>query len=204
VRPINLLPPEVAEESKRRRRIGMLIVAGIAYVLLLVAGVFFWNTKVSAARADVETQEEINAGLEQQVASLADAGALQAEFESKAALVREALAKDVDWGIFLNDLSRLLPERVWVEAFNGNIVEGEATEVVAQVTFSGIGFDFPDVSEWLRTLESSGFSGVMGPWVNTASESTIGEEAVVNFTSTAVLTTGAVTDRAEELIPEVP
>ena len=39
MRPINLLPPEVAEERNRRRRIGMLIVAGIAYVLLLVAGV---------------------------------------------------------------------------------------------------------------------------------------------------------------------
>ena len=204
MRPINLLPPEVAEESKRRRRIGMLIVAGIAYVLLLVAGVFFWNTKVSAARADVETQEEINAGLEQQVASLADAGALQADFQSKAALVREALAKDVDWGIFLNDLSRLLPERVWVEAFNGNIVEGEVAEVVGQVTFSGIGFDFPDISEWLRTLESAGFSGVTGPWVSTASESSIGDQAVVSFSSTAMLTTGAITDRAVELIPEVP
>ncbi len=72
------------------------------------------------------------------------------------------------------------------------------------MTFSGVGFDFPDVSEWLRTLESAGFSGVTGPWVSTASESTIGEEAVVSFSSTAVLTTGAVTDRAQELIPEVP
>lgn len=204
MRPINLLPPEVAEESKRRRRIGMLILAGIAYVLLLVAGVFYWNTKVSAARAEVASQEEINVGYEQQVAALADAGALQAEFQAKAALVQEALAKDVDWGIFLNDLSRLLPERVWVEAFNGNIVEGESAEVVGQVTFSGIGFEFPDVAEWLRSLESAGFSGVIGPWVSTASESTIGEEAVINFSSTAVLTTGAVTDRAEELIPEVP
>lgn len=204
MRPINLLPPEVAEERNRRRRIGLLILAGIAYVLLLVAGVFYWNTKVSAARADVATQEEINAGLEQEVAALADAGALQAEFQGKASLVQEALAKDIDWGIFLNDLSRLLPERVWVEAFNGSIVEGESAEVVGQVTFSGVGFGFPDVSEWLRSLESAGFSGIIGPWVSTASESTIGEEAVVSFSSTAVLTTGAVTDRAEELIPEVP
>lgn len=204
MRPINLLPPEVAEERSRRRRVGMLILAGIAYVLLLVAGVFYWNTRVSAARAEVDIQEEINAGLEQQVAALADARGLQAEFQSKALLVQEALAKDVDWGIFLNDLSRLLPERVWVEAFNGAIVEGQSAEVVGQVTFSGIGFDFPDLSEWLRSLESAGFSGVIGPWVSTASESTIGEEEVISFTSTAVLTTGAVTDRVQELIPEVP
>ncbi|MCU0281843.1 MAG: PilN domain-containing protein, partial [Acidimicrobiia bacterium] len=172
--------------------------------LLLVAGVFYWNTRVAAARADVEVQREINSGLEQEVASLADAGALLAEFQAKAALVQEALVNDVDWGIFLNDLSRLLPERVWVESFTGNIVEGQGATIVGEVTFSGVGFDFPDLSEWLRTLDSGGFSGIAGPWLSTASESTIGEEAVVSFTSTAVLTTGAVTDRAQELIPEVP
>jgi Tfp pilus assembly protein PilN len=204
VRPINLLPPEVAEERSRRRRAGLLVVAGIAYVLLLVAGVFYWNTRVSAARAGVEAQQEINAGLEQEVASLADAGALQAEFQAKSALVQEALVNDIDWGVFLNDLSRLLPERVWVESFNGSIVEGDSTEVVAQVTFSGVGFGFPDVSEWLRTLDSGAFAGVTGPWVSTAAESSIGDEPVVGFSSSATLTIGAVTDRAVELIPEVP
>jgi Tfp pilus assembly protein PilN len=204
VRPINLLPPEVAEERSRRRRAGLLVVAGIAYVFLLVAGVFYWNTRVSAAQAKVDTQQQVNAGLEQEVASLADAGALQTEFQSRAALVQEALVNDIDWGVFLNDLSRLLPERVWVESFNGSIVEGESTEVVGQVTFSGVGFEFPDVSEWLRTLDSGAFAGVTGPWVSTAAESTIGEESVVSFSSTATLTTGAVTDRVAELIPEVP
>lgn len=204
MRPINLLPPEVAEERSRRRRAGLLVVAAIAYVLLLVAGVFYWNTRVAAARANVEVQDEINSGLEQEVASLADAGTLLAEFQAKALLVQEALVNDVDWGIFLNDLARLLPERVWVESFNGNIVEGQGARIVGEVTFSGFGFGFPDVSEWLRALDSGGFSGITGPWVSTAAGSTIGEEAVVGFTSTAVLTTGAVTDRAQELIPEVP
>ena len=76
--------------------------------------------------------------------------------------------------------------------------------IVGQVSFSGVGFDFPDVSEWLRALDSGGFSGVTGPWVSTASESAIGDEAVVSFSSTAALTEGAVTDRAQELMPEVP
>ena len=204
MRPINLLPPEVAEERTRRRRAWLLVLAAIAYVLLLVAGVFLWNSRVSSARAEVEAQEQRNAGLQQEVASLADAAALQAEFQAKAALVQEALVNDVDWGIFLNDLSRLLPERTWVESFNGSIVEGESTGIVGQVSFSGVGFDYPDVSDWLRALDTGGFSGVTGPWVSTASESSIGEQAVVSFSSTAMLTTGAVTDRAAELIPEVP
>jgi len=204
VRPINLLPPEVAEERSRRRRAGLLVVAGIAYVLLLVAGVFFWQHQVSAARAQVTLQEEANRRIEGQLAELADAAALQAEFAAKSALVATALTNDVDWGIFLNDLARMLPERVWVESFNGSIAEGAVGEIVGQVTFSGVGFDYPDIAEWLRSLGSEGFKGVTGPWVSTASESSIGDEAVVSFSSSAALTTGAVTDRAQELIPEVP
>jgi Tfp pilus assembly protein PilN len=170
VRPINLLPPEVAEERTKRR----------------------------------EDQQEINRTLEREVAALADAGALQAEFETKASLVRAALTDDVDWGKLLNDFSRLLPPRVWIESFSGTVATGAFPELVGEVSFNGVGFDFPDVSEWLRSLGSEAFSGITGPWVSTAVESTIGEEPVVNFSSTAALTTGAVTDRAEDLIPEVP
>ena len=204
MRPINLLPPEVAEERSRRRRVWLLVLAGIAYVLLLVVGVFFWQHQVSAARAQVTQQEEANRRIEGQLAELADAAALEAEFAAKSALVAEALTNDVDWGIFLNDLARMLPERVWVESFNGSIAEGSVGEIVGQVTFSGVGFDYPDIAEWLRSLGSEGFKGVTGPWVSTASESSIGDEAVVSFSSSAALTTGAVTDRSQELIPEVP
>jgi Tfp pilus assembly protein PilN len=204
VRPINLLPPEIAEERSRRRRYGLLIVAAIAYVVVLVAGVFYWNTRVAAERRRVDEQQAFNDDLRAQVGALGDAAALRSQVEAKAALVQTALANDVDWGIFLNDLSRYLPERVWVEIFNGAVLAGEVPGAVGQVTFSGVGFDFPDVSEWLRTMNSGVFAGLTGPWVSTASESTIGEEAVVTFTSTAVLTSGAATDRAAKLIPEVP
>jgi Tfp pilus assembly protein PilN len=204
VRPINLLPPEVAEERTKRRRVALLVAAGVAYVAALAGGVFYWNSRVSAAKAEVEDQQAVNRTLEQEVAALADAGALQEQFEGKAALVRAALAGDVDWGVLLNDLSRLVPPRVWIESFAGAIEPEASTGMVGTVSFSGVGFDFPDVAEWLRSLGSEAFAGITGPWVSTAAEAAIGEEPVVTFTSTAALTTGAVTDRAEDLIPEVP
>ncbi len=204
MRPINLLPPEVAEERTKRRRVALLVAGGVVYLAVLVGGVFYWNSRVSAAKADVEAQQGINRSLEQEVAGLAEAGALQQRFEDRAALVRTALATDVDWGVFLNDLSRLVPPRVWIQSFAGAIEPGASTELVGSVFFSGVGFDFPDVSEWLRSLGSEGFSGITGPWVSTADGGVIGEEPVVTFSSTAALTAGALTDRAEDLIPEVP
>lgn len=204
MRPINLVPREVAEERSKRRRVVWVVLAGVAYLALLVGGVFYWNARVSAARAEVDAQGEINRGLEQQVAALADAGGLEEEFEGRAGLVRAALAGDVDWGILLNDLSRLLPTRVWLESFSGSTGPDVNPEVIGQLSFSCVGFEFPDVSEWLRSLGSGAFAGLTGPWVTTAVSGAIGEEEVVSFFSTAVLTTGAVTDRADDLIPEVP
>jgi Tfp pilus assembly protein PilN len=204
MRPINLLPPEVAQQRTRRRRVAIAIFGAIAYLVLLVVGMLFWDTKVDAAREDLDAQTDINLSLEREVAALGDSAVTQTQYQAKADLVRSALASDIDWGIFLNDLARLIPPRVWVGTFNGSVVPQTTPGVVGLVTFSGTGFDFPDVSAWLRALESDQFAGITGPWVTTVSQGTIGLEEVVTFSSTAVLTTAAVTDRAETLIPEVP
>jgi Tfp pilus assembly protein PilN len=204
MRPINLLPPEVAEERSRRRRVGLLIFGVVAYIALLGVGVLYWDSKVSAARDDIDAQLEINQSLEREVVALSSAGELQIEYQDRSNLVRTALATDVDWGILLNDLARLVPPRVWVETFSGTTVAETTPGVLGQVAFSGVGFDFPDVSAWLRALDSDQFNGVTGTWVSTIAEGFIGDTNVVTFSSTAVLTTAAATNRAETLIPEIP
>ncbi|HAX81104.1 MAG TPA: hypothetical protein DCY40_00855 [Actinobacteria bacterium] len=204
MRPINLLPPEVAQQRTRRRRVAIGLFGVLAYLLLLGVGMLYWDSKVDAARDDLDRQAEVNLSLEREVAALGESAEMQTQYQAKADLVRYALVSDVDWGIFLNDLARLIPPRVWVETFSGAIALEAVPGVVGQVTFGGIGFGFPDVSAWLRALESDQFAGITGPWVTTVAQSSIGADAVVTFSSTAVLTTAALTDRAETLIPEVP
>lgn len=204
MRPINLLPPEVARQRTRRRRIALMVVAAIAYVAVLAVGVLIWNGRVDTARRNLDTQLSVNQTLERQVVALSESGNLREQFNDRADLVRTALATDVDWGIILNDLARLLPPRLWVETFSGAVIPETTPGVVGQVAFSGVGFDFPDVSAWLRALDSEQFNGITGTWVSTVSEGIIGASDVVTFTSTAVLTQAATTNRADELIPEVP
>ena len=204
MRPINLLPPEFGAKQARRRRLAMLGFAVVAYVVILGLGFFLWGGRVDNARRDLEAQNSIVQTLEREVVGLADAGQLVVEYETKAELVRQALGNDIDWGIIMNDLARLLPPRLWVSTFSGNVVAETIPGVLGQVAFSGIGFDFPDVSAWLRALDSEQFAGIAGTWVSTVSEGVVGEEEVVNFSSTAALTFTAVTNRAENLIPEVP
>jgi Tfp pilus assembly protein PilN len=204
MRPINLLPPEVAQQRVRRRRLALAGIGGALYLVLLFVGVLYWNGKVDAARDDLDVQLGVNQTLERDIVALTETAQIRSTYEAKAGLVREALATDVNWGLILNDLGRLLPPRLWVETFSGTILPPATPGVVGQVAFSGVGFDFPDVSSWLRALDSEQFGGITGTWVTTASEAVIGEQAVVTFTSTAVLTAAANTDRAASLIPEVP
>ena len=204
MRPINLLPPEFGDRKTRRRRLGLLAFAIAAYIAVLAIGFFLWGGRVDNARRDVEAQNSIVQTLERQVVGLSESGELAVRYEAKADLVRTALSNDIDWGIIMNDLARLLPPRLWVETFSGTIVPETIPGVLGQVAFSGIGFDFPDVSAWLRALDSEQFAGITGTWVSTVSQGVVGEDEVVNFTSTAVLTSSAVTNRADLLIPEVP
>jgi Tfp pilus assembly protein PilN len=204
LRPINLLPRELARDKVRRRHRGLIIFLALAYVGALAAGVVYWNSRVGSAAAEARAQEDSNLQLQQQVASLADAGLIKADFEAKAALVRSALVSDVDWGAFLNDLATLLPPRLWVETFSANVVLAPNPGVIGQISISGVGFDYPDVAAFLHALDSGAFVGVIGSWVGTAAVGVIGEEPVVNFSATAALTTDGVTGRADTLIPEVP
>jgi len=204
MRPINLLPPEFGAQQTRRRRLAMVAFAVVAYVAVLGLGFFLWGGRVDNARRDLEAQNSIVQSLEREVVGLADSGQLAVAYETKAELVRQALGNDIDWGIIMNDLARLLPPRLWVSTFSGNVVAETIPGVLGTVAFSGIGFNFPDVSAWLRALDSEQFAGVAGTWVSTVSQGVVGEDDVVNFTSTAALTSAAVTNRAENLIPEVP
>jgi len=204
MRPINLLPPEFGQRRVQRRRMALLAFVFAAYIVVLGMGLLIWSGRVDDARRDVEAQNSIVQTLQRQVIGLADSGELAIRFQEKADLVNTALSRDVDWGIIMNDLARLLPPRLWVETFSGTVVAETIPGVVGQVAFSGIGFDFPDVSAWLRALDSEQFSGITGTWVSTLSQGTVGSDDVVTFSSTAVLTSAAVTNRAANLIPEVP
>ncbi len=204
MRPINLLPPEFGQKRLRRRRMALLSFVFAAYIAVLGMGVLIWSGRVDDARRDAEAQNTIVQTLQRQVIGLADSGELAIRFQEKADLVNTALSRDVDWGIIMNDLARLLPPRLWVETFSGTVLSENIPGVVGQVSFSGVGFDFPDVSAWLRALDSEQFSGITGTWVSTLSQGVVGNEDVVTFASTAVLTSAAVTNRAANLIPEVP
>ena len=203
MRPINLLPPEAFERQKSRRLLTRLAILGAAYLVLLLLLTILWSGRVGRAEDALAAQEETNTALQAQIVELQPVGVLVTRYEENASLIETALETDVSWGRVLNDLGRVIPDRVWLDGFSGSAGRDEETGAIGTMQTNGTGFDYPDVSAWLRALDSDRFPAVGGTWVGTAGDATIGNAIVVQFVSQSSLTEAASSNRVDERVPEV-
>jgi Tfp pilus assembly protein PilN len=199
---INLLPPEEFERLGARRLRTRLVLIGLIYLVGLAGLTLWWNNRVADAEAEVTVQQERNLDLQAEVQSLSEAEQLVEAYDGNVLLVADALQRDMSWGRLLNDLARMIPDRVWLESFAGAVGD-DAEGVLGSVTVAGVAFSYPDVSAWLRSLDSDRFPGVEGTWVQTISDSLIGEAELVGFSSTTSLTESALANRLDERVPLV-
>ena len=203
MRPINLLPPEAFERSAGRRRVFRLALIAVLYLIIL--GLLFVMARRDTAdiRQAVADQQAVNIGLQAQLADMQGANDLVVRYDEDAALIEAVLTADVSWGRILNDLGRMIPDRVWLNGFQGRVDLDPASPAEGSFQVTGTGFGFGDVAAWLRSLDSDRFPSVAGTWVSTVSGDNIGDIPVVSFESQTSLTAAALTERVEERIPEV-
>lgn len=202
---INLLPPEVLERQRTRRRTVMVAGAGLL-VLVVLAGFYFVQVlTLQGVEDDIEIQRAENAQLEAQIAELQDIAALEDEIERTRLVLTGLLADRVLWSGVLRDVSLVIPGEVWLNGITAQLGLTEtdeagapvatATGVVGQISFSGVAFDHRDVALWLSRLED--VRGFINPWLSTSSKSPIGEQEAVTFTSSVDLSEQAVARRGE-------
>lgn len=201
MRPINLLPPEAHVKEQARARVARLALLAALYLALLAVLTLIWQGRVTEAEQDAAAQQLTNSALEAQVIEFQTVEGLVAEYDANVALMQVALADDLSWGRILNDLGRIIPDSVWLESFRGTVEADPATAQVGSVQVTGVGFDFPDVSAWLRALDSDRFPAATSTWVTSVTEGQIGEAEVVNFISQTSLTEAARSDRLDTRIP---
>lgn len=206
MRAVNLLPPEEAERSAaRRRRVGYLFLM-MLYVGALALGYLFFAGRADQAEEDLATQQATNQEIREDIGRLASADSMRSDYRARANDVSQILASDISWGRLLNDLARLIPDRVWLTSLTASASVSEANPgSFGQVTMAGTAFDYPDAASWLRTLDSDRWPAIGAAWVNsTAVEAVAGGIEAVNFSSIGNLTDAAISRRIDERIPEVP
>jgi Tfp pilus assembly protein PilN len=206
---INLLPPEIYERQRLRRRTAVVIAVGI--ILLAGVGAFYFLQvlRLNAVEDDVAQQEAENAQLQQEISELQEIADLQAEIESTRTVLSSLLSDRVLWSGILRDISLVIPGEAWLEGLTGTLTAAtaapgtteaptvEATAqpagLVGQITFTGFAFDHRDVALWLSRLED--VRGFVNPWLSNSAKTPIGETEVVQFASSVDLSEQALARR---------
>jgi Tfp pilus assembly protein PilN len=214
---INLLPPEIYERQRVRRRTAAVIVVGLIVLAALGAFYFLQILHLNEVEDDITAQEAENAQLQAQIAELQEIDALQREIEATRTVLNALLADRVLWSGVLRDVSLVIPGQAWLSGLSGQVgapgtagttattttgttttttTPGQAAQpgaLVGQISFDGFAFTHRDVALWLSRLED--VRGFLNPWLSNSTKTDIGTQEAVQFNSSVDLSEQALARR---------
>jgi len=196
---LSLLPPEVNDRIRSRRQAAF-VGCGVT---LLIAGMMFmwWQRKSTIEQVRDETAAVVtnSSDLQAQIARLAPFQIIEAEFSQRSVVVSEALARDVAWSKLIQEVATVLPDDVWLDAFNATAPSADRP---GGFTVTGRGANHTSSARWLLRLDN--LESVAGLWVpsSTIREGAAGLAEVI-FNSTATLTDSAFSSRVDRYLNRI-
>jgi type IV pilus assembly protein PilN len=144
---INLLPVRAAQ--KKARLYGQLAAMGLALVFtVIVCGAVYSSMAIS-----ISSEKKEIAGIEKEIASLkkvlgevARFKQLQKEYQAKLDVLVGLKEKKTGPVHLLDELSRVLPEKMWINDFK---------ESGGNISLKGVGLNEATVASFMRDLEAS-------------------------------------------------
>lgn len=202
---VNLLPPEIQEAARFRRFQFAMVAAGIGAVVVVGGLAYNAHHGVTKAQVQLDAAKQQQTTLQSQRAALQSVQDVYDQVSAKKAMLAEAMAPEVRWSYYLNDLSLKIPDHVWlssVTATESGSTSGPAPAASAAtlvpaglgtVTFAGTAFSHDDVATWLDALaKERGFTNV---YFSSSTKTLIGTRPVVNFSSSVTLSPTALSGR---------
>ena len=198
---VNLLPSEILD-ARAFRRVQRALVGAVAAALVVGAGAFAWSLhEVSTAQAALDVSRARTAQLHTEEAKYADVPRVLAQVEQAKTARRTALADDVLWYRFFDDLAAATPDTVALTNVTVTLGGSAASASdpltpsgIGTVTFDGGGDRFPAVSSWLESVAT--VDGLDGSTLQSATRTSGGAaEGPVSFTSRIVIAASALSHR---------
>lgn len=191
---VNLLPPEIGERRRLRQTqigLGAAVLATVGVVSLLYVGA---SSSVGTAQEQVTASSAVSQQLRAETARYSDVTAVYTKAAAAQAMLTQAMGQEVRFSQLMSDVSLTVPGRVWITslAFSQEPVQpavGSTEPGIGTMTVAGVGFSHDDVAVWLDAL--GGQANYVNPYFSNSTEALIGTRTVVNFASTATLTSKA-------------
>ncbi|MFL6100771.1 MAG: PilN domain-containing protein [Actinomycetales bacterium] len=197
---VNLLPPEV-HQARQLRRLQAGLGVGVAAVALAVGGFYFLQTQAAG-----DAQESLNqvaakgSTLTAQKAQYAQVPRTLSAIEAAESARQNAMANDVQWYRYLNDLSYVTPKNAWFLTVDISLNQSGVVNVnpvahasIATVTVTGAAKVHNDVASWLNSASKE--SGWTDAYFTNSQKQDMNGETFVQFSSTANVTDDALSHR---------
>ncbi len=169
---VNLLPPEVRERQRARRRTALVALAGALALAIVVGASALQVVGLRRVEGELAAQERVNAELEAEVASLQEFADLEAQLQAQRQLVDAVFLGEVSFSRVLLDVSRTIPDNAFLTELSAQITAPtQGTEpgaVVGSLSFSGTVGDIDALAAFLTRLEQ--VRGWVNPWTSNAQE----------------------------------
>ena len=203
---VDLLPPEI-RAARHLRRVQQGLGAGVVVVLLLVSGATaLAESSASTARDELAAAQARTAALQAEQAQYAEVTQVLSQLEEVESARARAMAGDVLWASYLDEISGRAPAGVWLQqlgvALQPTAVAGgvpaEAADpladpAIATITVVGSGGSYEDVAAWLDGLTA--VPGLSDARYSIATRAGTEERPVVEFSSTVGVVPDALSHR---------
>ena len=198
---VNLLPPEIIA-ARAFRRAQTYLGATVAIVALAIAGVYLMavNDRNHAA-TELAASQATGQSLKKEQDKYADVPRVYQAIDDAQTARQTAMSQDVEWFRYLTDFSLTMPANVWLTSLDmslagtagGAAPAAGTTPGVGTLTFAGVAYNHPDVAAWLVTLAKE--RAVTDAYFSSSTKAKIGTRNVVNFSSTAGVSSAALSHR---------
>jgi Tfp pilus assembly protein PilN len=196
---VNLLPSEILEGRRLRRTKGVLAGGLTLVVAGLVGGYVLQVGATNKAQDELDAAKAEHATLVQAQAKYADVPRTIKAIDAAETTRELAMANDVEWYRTLTNISITQPSNVWLTKLQLQVAAPDPAAApgtqagVGTVTAEGSAIDHPDVATWLDTLGNQ--PGMADAYFSSSEKNKIGSKVVVDFKSTATLTSDALSHR---------
>ncbi len=205
---VNLLPPEIAQERQLRRTQAILGLVVVGVLGAVGAGYLLASAGADSAADGLATEQKRTVTLNAEASKYAEVPRTLAQVESAQNARSTAMASDVLWSPYLDDLALTYPKDVWITdltatvgapagaaAASGLPADPLTRSGIGTITVLGTGKVHSDVSAWLDVL--AGTEGFADPSLSQSERNQIDGTVIVDFTTQAVVTSDALSNRYE-------
>lgn len=203
---VNLLPPEV-HEARKMRRVQIGLASGVAVVVALLGVAYASQVQAAhSAQSSLSDVTAAGANLQTQKASYSAVPKTISAIDNAAAARETAMANDVEWYRYLNDLSYITPKNAWLTQLSVAFTSGAGGSAsilsptgIGTVTVQGDAMNHVDVAAWLDAVAKE--HGWDNAYFSTSAVTTVGTTQVVTFNSTINVTAAALSHRFDRKAP---